>query len=74
MYRALPALAGPDGVGNTCYLGCGRCIDLEWYGSLFSQTSTQTMTRPNPTAPGNGARARRFQIQHLRRAVPEQYR
>jgi len=31
-------------------------------------------TPPNPTAPGNGARALRFQIQHLRRAVPEQYR
>jgi len=42
------------------------------------------MTTPNPTAPGNEAMALRFllrsgcyggqvQIQHLRRAVPEQY-
>ena len=28
----------------------------------------------NPTAPGNGAMALLFQSQHLRRAVPEQYR
>jgi len=30
--------------------------------------------RPNATAPGNGAMALLLQIQHLRRAVPEQYR
>jgi len=29
--------------------------------------------KANPTAPGNGAMAIRFQIQYLRRAVPEQY-
>jgi hypothetical protein len=29
---------------------------------------------PNLTAPGNGAMALLFQIQHLRRPVPEQYR
>ena len=29
---------------------------------------------PNPAAPGNGAMTFLFQIQQLRRAVPEQYR
>jgi len=32
------------------------------------------MSSPNPAAPGNGAMALLCQIQHLRRAVAEQYR
>ena len=32
------------------------------------------MLTANLAAPGNGAMAFLFQIQHLRRAVPEQYR
>jgi len=59
--------------GHLFTISRARFLDALAEEGLMFRRSRQS-ERPNQRAPGKSARARWFQIQHLLRAVPEQYR